>query len=89
MTYSFKHAPEAEKNEPQPPGAAGVRRRVIGGKGLGGFTRRLTDNDGAGGLFRCFCRGTHNHSEVPLSGVRCASLGAGCALIGLYVLRYP
>jgi hypothetical protein len=32
--------------------AAGVRRRVIEGEGLGGFARRLTINGSAGGLFR-------------------------------------
>ena len=32
--------------------AAGVRRRVIEGEGLGGFARRVTVNDSAEGLFR-------------------------------------
>jgi hypothetical protein len=32
--------------------AAGVRRRVIEGEGLGGLTRRVTVNVSAEGLFR-------------------------------------
>jgi hypothetical protein len=32
--------------------AAGVRRRVIEGEGLGGFARRVSVNDSAGALFR-------------------------------------
>ena len=39
------------KEEPRLLNAAGVRRRVIEGEGLGGFARRLTVNDLAEGLF--------------------------------------
>ena len=41
-----------QKNEPQPLRAAGVRRRLIEGEGLGGFARRLSVNDSLEGLFR-------------------------------------
>jgi len=39
---TFQYA--AQKDEPRPLNAAGVRRRVIEGEGLGGFARRLTFN---------------------------------------------
>jgi hypothetical protein len=40
------------KEEPRLLNAAGVRRRVIEGEGLGGFARRLTVNGTGEGLFR-------------------------------------
>jgi len=42
----------AHKEEPRLLNAAGVRRRVIEGEGLGGFARRLTINGTGEGLFR-------------------------------------
>jgi hypothetical protein len=41
-----------QKDEPRPRKAAGVRRRVIEGEGLGGFARHLTINGGGGVSFR-------------------------------------
>jgi len=42
----------SHKEEPRLLNAAGVRRRVIEGEGLGGFARRLTVNGIGEGLFR-------------------------------------